>query len=121
MYVLHGPVIHCFFYSIVMLIYCFTHAIICLSKKGISIIAKSTVLLDGATVFANNTADILPWPVSRLYTEVCLKKEDRAIDGEKKPYAVGFPQHKASWVCYVVLGLREGRGEAQLSCHFQDQ
>ena len=46
-------------------------------------------MLDGATVFANNTADILPWPVSRLYTEVCLKKEDRAIDGEKKPCAVG--------------------------------
>ena len=89
MYVRHGPVIHCFFYSIVMLIYCFTHAIICLSKKGISIIAKSTVMLDDATVFANNTADILPWPVSRLYTEVCLKKEDRAIDGEKMAAVYG--------------------------------
>ena len=47
-------------------------------------------MLDGATVFANNTADILPWPVSRLCTEVCLKKEDRAIDGEKSPMPWGF-------------------------------
>ena len=40
---------------------------------------------------------------------------------QKKPYAVGVPQHKASLVCYVVLGLRDGRGDAQLSCHFRDQ
>ena len=40
---------------------------------------------------------------------------------QKKPYAVGFPQHKASLVCYVVLGLRETHGNAQLSCHFWDQ
>ena len=40
---------------------------------------------------------------------------------QKKPYAVGVPQHKASLVYYVVLGLREGRGDAQLSCHFQVQ
>ena len=65
-------------------------------KKGISIIAKSTVMLDDATVFANNTADILPWPVSRLYTEVCLKKEDRAIDGEKSPMPWGFHSTRLS-------------------------
>ena len=35
---------------------------------------------------------------------------------QKKPYAVGVPQHKASLVCYVVWGLRDGRGDAQLSC-----
>ena len=40
---------------------------------------------------------------------------------QKKPYAVGVPQHKASLVCYVVLGLRDANGDAQLSCHFQDQ
>ena len=106
MYVRHGPVIHCFFYSIVMLIYCFTHAIICLSKKGISIIAKSTVMLDDATVFANNTADILPWPVSRLCTEVCLKKEDRAIDGEKKPCAVGGHSTGLLWFA-MLFGASE--------------
>ena len=59
-------------------------------------IAKSTVMLDDATVFANNTADILPWPVSRLYTEVCLKKEDRAIDGEKSPMPWGFHSTRLS-------------------------
>lgn len=58
-------------------------------------------MLDDATVFANNTADILPWPVSRLYTEVCLKKEDRAIYGEKKPYAVGGHSTGLLWLAML--------------------
>jgi hypothetical protein len=40
---------------------------------------------------------------------------------QKKPYAVGFPQHKALLIYYVVLGLRDGRGDAQLDCHFEVQ
>ena len=34
-------------------------------------------MLDDATVFANKTAEILPWPVSRLYTETYLKEDDK--------------------------------------------
>ena len=120
MYVRHGPVIHCFFYSIVMLIYCFTHAIICLSKKGISIIAKSTVMLDGATVFANNTADILPWPVSRLYTEVCLKKEDRAIDGEKA-LCRGVSTAQGFFGFMFFFAFPFACDDDQADCHFQAQ
>ena len=37
----------------------------------------STGILDDTTAFANKTADILPWPVSRLYTETYLKEEDK--------------------------------------------
>jgi len=40
---------------------------------------------------------------------------------QKKPYAVGVPQHKASFVCYVRLALREAHGDAQLVCHFEAQ
>ena len=60
-----------------------------------------------ATLIRKNIAEIIQ------FAEEALE--------QKKPYAVGFPQHKASLVCYVVLGLRDANGDAQLSCHFQDQ
>ena len=41
-------------------------------------ISGSTGMLDDATEFATETADILPWPVSRLYTETYLNEEDKA-------------------------------------------
>ena len=69
-------------------------------------IAKSTVMLDDATVFANNTADILAWAVTRLYTEVCLKKEDRAIDGEKSPMPWEFHSTRLLWFA-MLFGASE--------------
>ena len=45
----------------------------------------------------------------------------KAPEYKKSPMPWGFHSTRLSWFCYVVLGLRDGRGDAQLNCHFQDQ